>query len=181
MQSHEIETKEAKLLKHLGNLRKMIVTNHDLDNLSEFVLHDLCTQSCFNLNKAAFFVNNPDFNLLQGVSGYHEKELQGLSGNSWGNQKLFMSHMQNSPFNQKVRNNCTTNFEKGKASSEKYMADKLADELEINNPSYFTWDLKHANHGLLVYEAPQVEAVHVKEHLFDSLYYLSFCPLFFKA
>ena len=180
MQSHNLETKEGKLLKHLGNLRKMIVSNHELDNLSEFVLHDLCTQSCFNLNKAAYFINNPDFRCLQGISGYHDKDLQGIVGNSWNNPKLFMSQMQNSPFNQKVRNNCTTNFEKGKAS-EKYMADKLADELEIKNPLYITWDLKHANNGLFIYEAPEQEVSHVREHLFDSLYYFGFCPVFSKA
>ncbi|AXK60138.1 hypothetical protein [Candidatus Chromulinivorax destructor] len=180
MQSHNLETKETKLLKHLGNLRKMIVNHHDLDNLSEFVLHDLCGQSCFNLNKAAYFINNPDFRCLQGVSGYHEQDVKNLAGNAWDNKKLFMAHMQNSPFNQKVRSNSTVNFEKGKAS-EKYMADKLADELEINNPLYVTWDLKHANHGLLIYEAPEQEIIHVKDHLFDALYYLSFCPVFLKA
>ena len=180
MQSHSLETKESQLLKHFGNLRKMMVNNHDLDNLSEFVLHDLCTQPCFNLNKAAYFVNNPDFRCLQGISGYHDKDLQGLSGSAWNNQKQFISSMQNSPFNQKVRSNCTTNFEKGKAS-EKYMAEKLADELEINNPSYLTWDLKHANNGLFIYEAPQLELSYMKDHHFDSLQHLSFCPIFSKA
>ncbi len=180
MQSNNLETKETKLLKHLGNLRKMMVNNHDLDNLSEFVLHDLCTQSCFNLNKAAYFINNPDFRCLQGISGYHDKDLQTLSGSPWNNQKQFISSMQNSPFNQKVRKNCTTNFEKGKAS-EKYMAEKLADELEIHNPSYLTWDLKHANNGLFIYEAPQLEESYLQDHLFDSLQHLSFCPIFSKA
>ena len=157
-----------------------MVDNHDLDNLSEFVLHDICTQSDFNLNKAAYFVNNPDFRCLQGISGYYDKDLQGLSGNSWNNQKQFISHMQNSPFNQQVRNNCKTHFEKGKAS-EQYMAQKLADELEINNPLYVTWDLKYANNGLFIYEAPKQEDLYIKEHLFDSLYHLSFCPTFSKA
>ena len=177
MESHNLETKETKLLKHLGNLRKMMVNNHDLDNLSEFVLHDLCTQSSFNLNKAAYFINNPDFRCLQGISGYHDKDFNSTLGDPWNNQKLFISHMKNSPFNQKVRKNSTKNFEKGKPS-ELYMAQKLADELEINNPSYLTWDLKHANNGLFIYEAPKIEEPYVKNHLFDSLYHLSFCPVF---
>jgi len=180
MQSENFETKELKLLKHLGNLRKMMVNNHELDNLSEFVLHDLCKPECFNLNKAAYFVNNPDFRCLQGMSGYHNQELAHISNDSWSDSKKFIATMQNSSFNQQVRKNSMVNFEKGK-SSELYTAQKLADDLEIHNPLYFVWDLKYANHGLFIYESPKEEDLHVKQHLFDSLHHFSFCPIYSKA
>ena len=180
MENHCVETKESKLLKHLGNLRKMMVHNHELDNLSEFVLHDLCKPECFNLNKAAYFVNNPDFRCLQGISGYHDRELKSISNDSWNDQKKFISVMQNSEFNQQVRKKCSVNFEKG-TSSELYTAQKLADELEIDNPQYFVWDLKYANHGLFIYEAPKQQESYVKDNLFDSLHHFSFCPVFSKA
>jgi hypothetical protein len=175
MENNKCQASEGKLLQHLGNLRKMIVHNHELENLSEFVLYDLCNGPCCNVTKAAYFINNPDFNILKGVAGYHKKELH--VSNSWNEQKQFIGSMRNSLFNQKVRNRLQESFAKGEIS-EQYLVRKLADFLEIENPGYHVWDLKHANHGLLIYESLQNQQAHVQEHLHDSLYYLSFCPVF---
>jgi len=182
MESQKNEVLEVKLLKQLVNLRKMMVHNHDLENLSEFVLHDLCKQSYFNVRKAAYFVNNPDFRCLRGITGYHDQELvQELDltiHDAWNNQKEFISFMKKSSFNQKVRNRSEKNFDRG-SSSEKYMVDKLADELEIANPAYNVWNLKHSNHGLFIYESlPAEELILEKDHLLDSLHHLSFCPIY---
>ncbi len=166
---------EGKLLQHLGNLRKMIVHNHELENLSEFVLYDLCNGPCCKVNKAAYFINNPDFNLLKGVAGYHKKDT--YLADSWNQQKKFITSMKNSAFNQKVRNRLQESFVRGEIS-EQYLVRKLADFLEIEKPGYYVWDLKHANQGLLIYESLQEEPAHVQNHLHDSLYYLSFCPVF---
>ena len=166
---------EGQLLQHLGNLRKMIVHNHELENLSEFVLYDLCNGPAVRVNKAAYFINNPDFNMLRGIAGYHKNE-SGLH-DSWNHQKQFIAAMKNSAFNQKVRNKLQESFNRGEIF-EQYLVRKLADYLEISNPSYHIWNLKHANHGLLVYEASEKQSKEVENHLHDSLYYLSFCPVF---
>ena len=42
--------------------------------MSEFVLHDICNPNCFNLQKAAFLVDNPDFDCLKGVAGFSADE-----------------------------------------------------------------------------------------------------------
>ncbi len=177
MEKNFYQSSEGKLLQHLGNLRKMIVHNHELENLSEFVLHDLCTGPCFHIDKAAYFINNPDFKMLRGITGHDKKELQAQTHDTWNNQKQFISSMKSSAFNQKVRSSLQENFERGKVS-EKYMVDKLADQLEIANPAYYVWDLKHANHGLLIYQPLAHESVHMHDHLENSLYYLSFCPVY---
>lgn len=175
MESKSCQVSEGKLLQHLGNLRKMIVHNHELENLSEFVLHELCAGPCLNINKAAYFVNNPDFKILRGVTGYSKQESQVYD--AWNNQKQFAETMQNSTFNQKVRSCSQGNFDKGDRS-EKYIMDKLADQLEIENPEYHVWNLKHANHGLLIYDPSKDDINHLQEHLFDSLHYLGFCPVY---
>ena len=177
MENKGCKVSEGQLLQHLGNLRKMIVHNHELDNLSEFVLHDLCSGPCSNVGKAAYFVNNPDFRALRGITGYDKREPQAQLHDAWNNQKQFVASMKNSSFNQKVRGSNQESFEKGK-SSEKYMVQKLADQLEIENPAYHVWNLKHANHGLLIYEPTIHDVRHDQEHLLDSLYYLSFCPVY---
>ena len=177
MENKNYHMTERTLLQHLGNLRKMIVQNHDLENLSEFVLHDLCTSSCFNVDKAAYFINNPDFHFLDGIAGYHKKESHAQLQDAWNNQKQFIASMKDSTFNQNVRSKRHEHFEPGK-NSEKYLIQKLADQLEIENPSYHIWDLKHANHGLLIYDSLGHEAHHPHEDHLDSLYYLSFCHIY---
>lgn len=172
MEKQECQVPERKLLQHLGNLRKMIVHNHELENLSEFVLHELCSGPCLHINKAAYFINNPDFKVLRGVTGYHKQASQIYVQDAWNNQKQFVASMKDSSFNQKVRSNVLENFEQGR-KSEKYSVEKLADQLEITNPAYHVWNLKHANQGLLIYDAQ-----HMQDHLLESLYYLSFCPVF---
>lgn len=177
MLNQDCQMSENKLLQHLGNLRKMMIANHELENLSEFVLHDLCSGPCAHVEKAAYFVNNPDFHILRGVAGYHKQESAQQVQDRWNNQQQFISYMQSSDFNKKVRKQEHVNFEKNHASA-KYAADKLADFLEIENPAYHVWDLKHANHGLLVYQASQEQHKQAHHYMLDSLYYLSFCPVF---
>lgn len=178
MENKGCQISQEKLLQHFGNIRKMMIHNHELDNLSEFVLHDLCTGPCFQVNKAAYFINNPDFDLVRGISGYYQQEPNVQVNDIWNNQKQFIAGMQGSTFNKKVRShNLQGSFERGK-NSEKYIIDKLADQLEINNPAYHIWNLKHANHGLLIYEPVVTDVQEVQDHLLDSFYYLGFCPIY---
>lgn len=177
MENKQHRALEVAVLQHLSNLRKMMVHHHELENLSEFVLHDLCAGPCFHVDKAAYFVNNPDFKMLRGITGYSRQEPHAQLQDAWSNQKQFISSMKDSSFNQKVRNNFYESFDRG-ADSEKYIVQKIADELEIANPAYHIWSLKHSNHGLLVYE-PALHEEHVMhDHHLDALYYLSFCPVY---
>jgi hypothetical protein len=156
----------------------MMVHHHELENLSEFVLHELCTGPCFNVHKAAYFINNLDFNIMRGVSGYNHQEEHARMHDRWQRQDHFTTSMQNSLFNQKIRSYTQlTAFQPGQ-SSERYVVDKLADHLEIAQPSYHVWNLKHANHGLLIYEPLVHDVAGTHSHVMDALYYLSFCPIF---
>ena len=46
----------------------------NVENMIEFVLHCLCSEDCFNMPKAAYFVDNIDFNCLKGIAGYNHLE-----------------------------------------------------------------------------------------------------------
>jgi len=178
MESKKVEAvRELELLQHLTHLRKMIVHHHDLENISDFVLHDLCSGPCFDVNKAAYFINNPDFRMLRGITGYNKEEEHVRLHDRWNNQKEFIASIKNSNFNNLVRSKSHDHFEKSTPSQE-YAVQKLADDLEIKNPAYHVWNLKHANQGLLIYEAKDDDAHHAQSHVRDALYYLSFCPVY---
>lgn len=167
---------DKELLSRLGNFSKNVTHNHHLENLSEFVLHDVCSKDLFDLPKAAYLVNNPDFVCLKGVAGYHTPE-SFSHGDSWNNQKAFTSHMKSSDFNQRVRTiqDSALKIDANDLHHDKIY--KLADQLNINDPLYHVWQMKHDNQGLLIFQRPENFDMS-QEHLLNFLYMLSFCPIF---
>ena len=167
---------DKKLLTKLSDFSKNMTQHHHLENLSEFVLHDVCSIDLFQVPKAAYLVNNPDFSCLKGVAGFHNPESFD-KGDLWTNQKAFTSHMKSSDFNQKVRLLQDKSLILNGNGSESKKIYGLADQLEINDPLYHIWTMKHDNQGLLIFQRPQDYDVG-QEHLLRFLYMLSFCPVF---
>ncbi|MGZ6251244.1 MAG: hypothetical protein ACXWL2_04390 [Candidatus Chromulinivorax sp.] len=167
---------EKAVLQHFANLRKMMIKHHEIDNLAEFVMHALCAGPCLHIDKAVYFVNNPDFKILRGVTGYHQKEQNHLLQNSWDNQEDFVQSMHNSKFNQKVKGAQHDHFYKGDIS-EKRVVQKLVDDFEFEQPVHHVFDVKYANHGLLIYQLSDNGHKHNQDYFIDSLYYLGFCPV----
>src|ERR1700691_4148672 len=103
MEHYEQLQRQCKMLSCLAALPKRILSLHGEDNVTEFVLHDLCHQDCFNLNKAAYFVDNPDFNCSKGVAGFSRDEPFNECEVIWSKADAFSEHMKKSAFNQRVR------------------------------------------------------------------------------
>lgn len=167
---------EKNLLFVLGKLPRHMTGNHSLDNLTEFVLHGICNE-CFSIPKAAYFINNPDFNCLKGIVGYHQKEAYCAKQNAWNEQKDFTSCMRKSTFNNQVREYLDTSFVQG-SEQERVRVQELSTELGFENPLYHTWHVKHGNHGVLLFESPEENRQHADDHLYDFLHLLGFCPVF---
>jgi hypothetical protein len=168
-------SKDNALLHRLGGFSKNIVGNHHLENLSEFVLHDLCAGDVFNISKAAYLVNNPDFECMKGVVGYAQNE--SFKGQAWDMPKDFTAHMQQSDFNQKVRLIYDKALKNDASGLEKRRVQELADQLEIENPLFHVWTMKHDNQGLLIFERPNyIDDSH--EHMVNFMPMLSFCAIF---
>lgn len=177
MERDEMLSKHQRVLGSLSCLPKKVLSVHSLDNAPEFVLHELCNQGCFNLHKAAYFVDNPDFNLFKGVAGFSQAEAYSDWNEIWNNPSAFTTFMQQSDFNQKIRKYCMDSIHRSNRSYDNLIAD-ISKEIGLNEPSYFSWDLKHENKGLLVYEKNGMDAALFEEHFLNSLYLLSFCPVF---
>lgn len=74
MEHTTMSPRHKQVLVCLSCLPHKMLSVHGLSNATEFVLHELCQSSCFNLKKAAYFVDNPDFDRLQGVAGFNKEE-----------------------------------------------------------------------------------------------------------
>ncbi len=178
MEQGELLVRYKKMVTRLTNLPKRIISLHDDEsfaNIAEFVLYDLCHEDCFNLNKAAFLVDNPDFNCMQGVAGFSRHEPFTDRELIWDKPDTFTSFMQQSPFNRRVRSfNASSTRRNGNQYNQ--VVHEVAQSLGLREPAFSVWDMKHANNGVLVYECADQEKL-FDEHLINSLHLLSFCPV----
>ena len=177
MERDEILLKHQQMLGSLSCLPKKLMSVHMLDNATEFVLHELCNQGCFNLHKAAYFIDNPDFNILKGVAGFSQAEAYTEWDQVWNNPEAFTTFMQRSDFNQKIRKFCVASAHRNQKPYGELVLE-MAHDLGVVEPAFVSWDIKHDNKGLLLYEKHGVNVVPFEEHFLNSLYLLNFCPTF---
>jgi len=176
MEQNELLQRQCKMLSCLSGLPRRMLGLHGADNVTEFVLYDLCQKDCFNLTKAAYFVDNPDFNCTKGVAGFSREE-RGDSCNIWENPHGFSSEMQGSQFNNKVRSVASCSLKKG-GNLHDELAKNIARDLDFKNYAYCTWNMKHDNHGFVLYEKADAHDAFADEHLLNGLSLLSYCPIF---
>lgn len=173
MKHHGLSPRHQEVLTCFSCLPRKMIALQGSNHIAEFVLHQLAHKKCCNLIKAAYFVDNPDFDCFKGVAGYHNKEHDDTS--QWENK--FNTHVSHCKFNSQVRDIDNASFRRAH-KNERHVIDEMAKNLTINNPRTFTWDMKHDNHGILVYELAPDEDESVCDHLQNGLYFLSFCPVF---
>lgn len=164
------------LLKCLASLPKKMLKMHGTENLTEFVLHDLCNHQCFDLSKAAYFVDNPDFDYLKGVAGFDSQDDFVPSDNLWDNPDQFSKHMSQCEFNQIVRKIEKPSFKRANQKEED-LVEEVCIQLGIEDPIYYCWNLKNDNHGIFVFEKPEDYKI-IEPNILEGLCLLGFCPVF---
>lgn len=172
---HQTLLKHNRVLRCLLDIPGRIISLHGNDNITEFVMHDLCHASCLNLSKAAYFVDNPDFDCLKGVAGFDQKSCFPSVGLIWQDPKVFSLFMQSFPFNTQVRLIHQASAKKNK-HKEQDVINELSEKLQFKNPAYFLWDMKYDNHGILLYEAKDLDSL-VPDYIANSASLLSLCPI----
>lgn len=169
--------RQNKALSCLSYLPRMIITLHGRDNVTEFVLHDLCHESCFCFNKAAYFIDNPDFDYLKGIAGFSRSEAFSEDDSIWNVPDDFSDHMRISLFNQKVRELSQPSFKKKNDLASPELIARMAQSLAFDNHMFCSWPMKHDNHGLLIYEKSEDVALD-NDYIINGFSLLSFCPVF---
>ncbi len=169
--------RHLQVLSHLSRLPRKIIALYGSDHMSEFTLHELCHIACFKLEKAAYFVDNPDFDCFQGVAGYDHTEHNDSFVDELNRPQSFCTHLRSCKFNQRVRAIGSISYKRAKRT-EADILKVLAPELTIKNPCCYVWPLKHGNYGILIYEKGNSQAEELKEHIENGIHLLSFCSLF---
>ena len=172
---HPSLLKQNQVLRCLLDIPGRIVSLHGNDNITEFVMHDLCHASCLNLSKAAYFVDNPDFDCLKGVAGFDQKNCSPSAELIWQNTHVFSLFMDTFHINKQVRLIHQASAKKNN-QKEQDVINELSEKLQFENPAYFLWDMKYANHGILLYEAKDLDSM-VPDYIANSASLLSLCPI----
>lgn len=171
----DAQERKKRLADCLSYLPRRVLQLHGRDNVAEFVLHELGRKDHFNLRKAAYIVDNPDFDCLKGVAGYYNQE-QYNGTNIWDQPDIFSQYMEQSPYNTSVRNFQTHSCRR-KGCSDEQTVHEVADTLGFSHPKYYGYDLKHNNHGILLYEREDEDSCDC-DYLLQGLCVIGFCPIF---
>lgn len=177
MEMGELLNREYNILHYMSCIPQKMISLSHCDNVTEFVLHDLCCQKCFNLKKAAYFVDNPDFDCFKGVVGFLREEAYKDSEAIWGSPVDFTQHMKTAAFNQQVRNVCEHSL-KNTHITDHDIAGAIAKNLGFHDYKTYSWPLRHDNHGLLIVEQDEQFSPTMENHLKNGMTLLSFCPIF---
>jgi hypothetical protein len=161
----------------LSTMPRKIATMRDRHNIAEFVIHELCCENCFNITRAAYFVDNPDFDCVRGITGFCHEESFGRS--AWDNPDEFTLHMSRAPFNQKVRAMQGRSCNKQQPSVTLF--DAFAHDLGMRSYAICDVHTLHDNYGYFIYEQrPSTDTADTceQECLLNGVSLLSFCPLY---
>lgn len=180
MEHKDLMKRSHQLLCHLSCLPEKIVAAHDVDNLAEFVLYELCHPACFNFKRAAFFVDNPDFDCLRGIVGVSTDEHALNNQDIWKMYENFSKSMKDSSFNASVRAVSGASMAKSGLPVEQEVT-KLLTLLPFKNPEWRSFKTKHGNRGILIFERTGLEQdldQVISDHILSGAALLAFCPIF---
>jgi len=171
---HELPEHSVALLKVLSGLPRRMTAVHGYDAIADLVLHELSCDGCFGFKRAAYLIDNPDFDCLQGVAGYCSAESFQPVTDAWQDVDRFSSHISTAPFNQKVRALVRPSFRR-RGASDNEVAGALAGELGMQEHGFQAWNMRNDNRGILVFES---SVDHPADLLESGVSLLSFCPVF---
>jgi len=167
MKKPKVHTEQQEqLVERLTRIPSLIVEHHDNPALSRVVLAEIC--QCFGIERSAYFVDNPDFDHFVGAAGYDRNDVHSLAT---------ITDQPPSQLHDAVQQLLETSQKrKNTDAGESEILKQLAQTIGIANPAVMTWDMKHGNHGVLVFE-PELPDTKLKELFKRALSLLGLCPI----
>ena len=148
-----LNNRERCLVDLVTGLPRKILQHHSVDGLSQMVLHELGHEGGFGFTKATYLIDNPDFDHLCGVAGYCKDECKYHQDDMWAHPEAFVSDMEEASFHNQVRALLNNSFKRKDINlNDADDVRELGRQMGIAEPSFFSWDMKHGNHGLFMYE-----------------------------
>ena len=177
MKKESISNIHEILVERVTGLPHKILLYHEVNSLPHIVLNYLGHKDCFNLKQAAYFIDNPDFDQIIGIAGFSQDEskIKSLDG-VWEDPHSYSKKNKDLKFDKNVRSYSSPSFQRQKIDLTKSSCVcELGKKIGFKNPQYFAWNVKHGNHGLLIYECKKDLPEKSKNLLRDAASFLGFC------
>ena len=159
-----------RLVENISILPHRILRNYDVDGLSQMILHDLCNDvNGFGFKRAAYLVDNPDFDHIVGSAGFCNKEVGFYDPSLWKDSVSFNQEISKATFHNDVRK-----FLKNSLKRKDINLNDSDDLLElgrllgIDNTKYFSWNMKYGNHGIIIYDPVESSLPEWKKEMFNN-------------
>lgn len=141
------------VLEKITEIPSKILLYHEVQDLPQIVLHNLSHDDVFNFNKAVYLVDNPDFDCLKGVAGYSSDECQFHNHDVWQDPQHFHQDMESADFSSKLRQFLRHGLKRKDINThDEEDLTQLGQALGLKNPAFLTWQMRHGNHGILIFE-----------------------------
>ena len=172
------ESEQISLVDRIATLPHKILEHHHLGELSQMLLHELGHNDTFGLKKAVYLVDNPDFDHLLGSAGFCEKECPLHKPNLWAEPNSFSSDMKDAHFHNDIRKFLRQSLKRQDINlNDARDIDELGRSMGLDNPQFFSWNMKHGNHGLLIFEKDQEMTPWHRRMFMNAAALLSLCGI----
>jgi hypothetical protein len=148
-----LSQQDTLLVNRVMSLPYKILQNYYKDGLSLLVLHELAHEECFDLKRAVYLVDNPDFDYMIGVAGFSRDECEYHEEEPWSAIDTFNATMKRSLFHKEIKS-----IQKSSLKRQYHELDEspeisnLAKLLGFEKPEYTTWELPEGNYGIFLFE-----------------------------
>ncbi|KKP24775.1 MAG: hypothetical protein SZ59_C0001G0093 [candidate division TM6 bacterium GW2011_GWF2_28_16] len=152
--NNNIKVTDTQLASQLSGLLHKVLNFHEVDGLSQMVLHELGHENSFSFNRATYLIDNPDFNHLLGVAGYSCDECHFHKQDLWQDPYSFLKDMDSAQYHNKVKTFLNDGLKKTDLNLESSKEiHELGNILGLEKPEFLFWKMKHGNNGLLLFES----------------------------
>lgn len=166
------------LIDHLTKIPHCMLRNHEIDSLAQIILYMLSHADCFSFKRAAYFIDNPDFDCLKGGAGFQHEEVFVSPNLMCHSPQPYLERLSSSQYNKQVRDIARPSI-KRQCDNINDSADftTLCKDLGVTNAECVCWPLKHGNWGVLIFEHDSVLDPARRGLLDNAVSLLGFCPV----
>lgn len=144
-----------------------ILEFHHKSGLTDFVLQKIANQKCFSFNRAAYLVDNPDFNFLKGICGFCKSS---NPANFSTISDDLLHQISQSEYNNKVKAFQNKSFKANNIDIKNPQTlTELSCALDIPNPQIYSWNLKNNNFGILIFKTELEHCCDWKKSLLEKV------------
>jgi len=174
-----LEQEYHRLIDHVSQLPHKILEHHHVDSLVEMILHEIGHDKGFGLKRAIYLVDNPDFDHLVGAAGFCKGECKFHKSDIWHAPHTFSHDMKDAEFHNNVKKFFKNSLKRKDVNLEDARdIQELAKVTGVNDPQFFSWNMKHGNHGILIFDQEGELSPKKRNLLNNSVALLSLCSIF---